>query len=186
MKNQILRIIGGKWRSRQLTFPSNVDGLRPTADRIRETIFNWLQSDIINRVCLDVFSGSGALGLEALSRGAKSCTFIEKSRPAYLQLQKNLKLLDAQNANCLFGDALKILESHAESYDLIFLDPPFKQQLLPAMLNLIDKKALLKPNGFIYFEADIKDHLNLDNTPWQLYKEKTTGNVRYGLLQLKY
>ncbi|MCF6776986.1 16S rRNA (guanine(966)-N(2))-methyltransferase RsmD [Thiotrichales bacterium 19X7-9] len=186
MKNQILRIIGGQWRSRKLSFPSNVQHLRPTADRIRETLFNWLQQDIIGSNCLDVFAGSGALGIEALSRGANACTFVEKSHRAYLQLKKNLKLLNAQNTTCLSGDALKLLTKLDHNYDIIFLDPPFSQDLLAKLLTIIIENKLLKPNGLVYFEMDAQNELKLilDSDHWQLVKNKVSGNVHYGLLKL--
>ncbi|MCF6764850.1 16S rRNA (guanine(966)-N(2))-methyltransferase RsmD [Thiotrichales bacterium 19S3-7] len=185
MKNQILRIIGGKWRSRKLSFPSNIQQLRPTSDRIRETVFNWLSHDIIDSDCLDVFAGSGALGIEALSRGASSCTFIEKAKLAYIQLKKNLTMLDAENSTCLSGDALKLLSKLDHRYDLIFLDPPFSAELLPELVTLILQNQLLKQNGLIYFEMDAKTKLDLilENKKLQLTKHKVSGNVCYGLLK---
>ncbi len=132
-QNQQLRIIGGQWRSRRLNFPA-IEGLRPTMDRIRETLFNWLQDDVEGKRVLDVFAGSGALGFEALSRGAKEVQFLEKSTQAVAQIKANLVLLEAGNAQVWAGDSLVWLEQHNSEFDLVFLDPPFHQGLLqPAM-----------------------------------------------------
>lgn len=181
MKNQTLRIIGGKWKSRRLNFPANIAHLRPTSDRIRETLFNWLQTEIIGAQCLDVFSGSGALGLEALSRGAKSCDFIEKAYPAYIQLKKNLTLLGAENITCHCGDSFKILDKLDQSYDLIFLDPPFGKNFIPSLLEIIKSNKLLNSNGMIYFE--VESGYSFQTNEFNIFKEKTAGNVTYGILK---
>lgn len=146
-----LRIIGGEWRSRRLRFPA-IDGLRPTMDRVRETVFNWLQYDIEDARVLDAFAGSGALGFEALSRGAKEVTFLEKHPKAAQQLKENLKHLEAENAQIWVGDALLWLDQNPEPYDVVFLDPPFGKDLLQPALD----KLTLLPGAMIYVEHEGK------------------------------
>lgn len=176
---QQLRIIGGEWRSRRLRFPA-IDGLRPTMDRVRETLFNWLQFDIEGARVLDAFAGSGALGLEALSRGAKEVVFLEKNPKAALQLKDNLKTLQAPNAQVWAGDALQWLSDNPEPYDLVFLDPPFGQQLLqPALQQLT-----LLPGALVYVEheqglqPEIPAHL-------QLRKRKDTKEFCFALYEVE-
>ncbi|MCF6766825.1 16S rRNA (guanine(966)-N(2))-methyltransferase RsmD [Thiotrichales bacterium 19S11-10] len=185
MKNQKLRIIGGSLRSRLIQFPSGNETLRPTADRIRETLFNWLSDHIIGSNCLDAFSGSGALGIEALSRGAKHVTFIEKSRTHYQALKNNLNQLGLKNQNCLYGDTTKVLTQLNQAYDIIFLDPPFDLNIFPKLIDLINSHNLLTTNGLIYFEQDKKVDLSFldEHSNLEMIKHKKTGNVQYGLLQ---
>ena len=144
-----LRIIGGDWRSRRLRFPA-IDGLRPTLDRVRETLFNWLQHDVEGARVLDAFAGSGALGLEALSRGAKEVVFLEKHPKAAIQLKENLETLGARNAQVWAGDALVWLEQNPEPYDLVFIDPPFGKDLLQPALD----KLTLLPGAIVYVEHE--------------------------------
>ncbi|GAA6134569.1 16S rRNA (guanine(966)-N(2))-methyltransferase [Oceaniserpentilla sp. 4NH20-0058] len=178
-----LRIIGGQWRSRQLPFP-DVEGLRPTTDRVRETLFNWLQPYLPGANVLDVFAGSGALGLEALSREAGQVTLIEKNQKATKQLQDNIRTLNAQNSSIHMGDALQILPTLAKAFDVIFLDPPFGKGLLPNCINTIEQHNLISPNGWIYIESeqaltelDIPKH-------WRLHREKKAGQVMLRLFQI--
>ena len=131
--NQV-RIIGGQWRGRKLSFP-DADGLRPTADRVRETLFNWLAGHIAGSRCLDMFAGSGALGFEALSRGASHCCFVDQNTAVLKQIQANCELLDATaNSEFLFADASKPIDV-ADTFDIVFLDPPFKGPALEACLD---------------------------------------------------
>lgn len=174
---QQLRIIGGQWRSRRLRFPA-VDGLRPTLDRVRETLFNWLQFDIEGARALDAFSGSGALGFEALSRGAGEVTFLEKNAVAALQLKQNLEQLNVHNAQVWAGDALEFLEQNPDPYDLVFLDPPFGKKLLqPA----IDHLRLL-PGALIYIEHEAGLNLNIPSH-WKEKKSKTTKEFCFQLFE---
>lgn len=166
--NQQLRIIGGEWRSRRLRFPE-VDGLRPTLDRVRETLFNWLQFDIEGARVLDAFAGSGALGFESLSRDAKDVVFLEKHPKAALQLKDNLKLLHASNAQVWACDALVWLEQNPQPFDLVFLDPPFGDGLLQPM---IDQLTLL-PGAQVYIEYEAGLSLNIPGH-WQQRKRKET------------
>lgn len=173
-----LRIIGGQWRSRRLRFPA-VDGLRPTLDRVRETVFNWLQFDVEGARVLDAFAGSGALGFEALSRGAKEVIFLEKNPAAALQLKDNLKLLEARNAQVWAGDALLWLQQNPEPYDLVFLDPPFRKQLLqPAIEGL-----QLLPGALVYMEHEAGLALNLPAN-WQEKKSKETKEFCFRLFEV--
>lgn len=168
-QSQQLRIIGGQWRSRKLPFP-DVEGLRPTLDRIRETVFNWLQFDVEGKSVLDVFAGSGALGLEALSRGAKQAIFIEKNTQAAKQLVQNLTTLKADNAQVIPADALNWLQQFAGQAELVFLDPPFHQGLLQPCLDLLGAK--LNPGSLIYIEHEPHIQPNWPSN-WQERKCKT-------------
>ncbi len=180
-----LRIVAGKWRSRLLPV-ADVDRLRPTSERIRETLFNWLAPTIAGATCLDLFAGSGALGLEALSRGAASVTFIEKSRTATQALENCLRTLDDSQGTVRQMNALSYLENAASNdYDLVFLDPPFASDMAADLCRLLEKGGWLRPTAQIYLEQD-KNH-KLPDLPdgWQVIKEKTTGNVRYSLMRVK-
>ena len=177
-----LRIIGGQWRSRFLPFP-DVEGLRPTTDRVRETLFNWLQPVVHGAAVLDVFAGSGALGFEALSRGARSLTLIEKNPQAAKQLMENIQTLKSADAQVKQADALHFLAQQQTPFDLIFLDPPFSKGLLPECIALIESNHLLAENGWIYIESE-QDlaSLNLPSS-WGLHREKKAGQVRLCLYQ---
>lgn len=177
-QSQQLRIIGGQWRSRRLRFPA-IDGLRPTLDRIRETVFNWLQFDVEGARVLDAFAGSGALGFEALSRGAKEVIFLEKHPAAALQLKDNLQLLDARNAQVWAGDALLWLEQNPEPFDLVFIDPPFHKNLLqPA----IDALRLL-PGALVYVEHEASLQPQWPAN-WQERKSKATKEFCFRLFEV--
>lgn len=176
-----LRIIGGQWRSRRLSFPA-VDGLRPTGDRQRETLFNWLSPYIYGARCLDAFAGSGALGLEALSRGARHCTFIEYTKPAEQSLRENLKLLNAQNAIVHRHDAIQWLSGCRDQYDLVFLDPPFRRNFVQPCLDLIHNNQLLADNALVYIEVESEISGLIWPEQWKKIKEKTSGQVRSILL----
>ena len=174
-----LRIIGGEWRSRQLPI-LDVDGLRPTTDRVRETVFNWLSFDVPAARCLDLFCGSGALGLEALSRGAKECTFVELNKQVAQQIQRNLATLNAHNGQVIQADALRFLQQPNEPYDLIFLDPPFRKDLLDHVIPALDAQWI-KSGGHIYIERETEKVLPSLPSNWQLLKEKTAGQLTYSL-----
>ena len=187
-----VRIIGGDWRGRKLPVLSS-DGLRPTSDRVRETLFNWLQFEIAGENCLDVFAGSGALGLEALSRGAKATTFLELSVPAVKQLQANLATLKANNAQVIQGDSLQWLESRsdkggAENFDVIFMDPPFHQGLMQKTVDKLFIKEIvsneqLETPAWLYLEQE--KELAWPRLPegWSCYREKMTSQVRFGVFK---
>ncbi|MDP2504691.1 MULTISPECIES: 16S rRNA (guanine(966)-N(2))-methyltransferase RsmD [unclassified Oceanobacter] len=175
LPTQQLRIIGGEWRSRRLRFVA-VDGLRPTMDRVRETIFNWLQFDVEGARVLDAFAGSGALGIEALSRGAREVVFLEKHPKVALQIKDNLSVLNALNAQVWAGDALAWLQQNPQPFDLVFLDPPFGKQLLqPA----IDALTLL-PGTLVYIEHEAALQPTWPSH-WQERKSKTTKEFCFRL-----
>jgi 16S rRNA (guanine966-N2)-methyltransferase len=184
------RVIGGIWGSRRLNFPS-IDGLRPTTDRVKETVFNWLASDIDGARVLDLFAGSGALGFEALSRGAISLTAIERDRSAAQAIRENIKLVDKQgetSAEVVQTDAIEWLKQSLEkniSYDLVFLDPPFRQGLLDNCIELLHQSPLLKKGALVYLE--LEQERNDLKTPvhWELLKEKVAGQVSYRLYEVK-
>ena len=181
MKNQ-LRIIGGEWKRRQLAFAS-ADGLRPTPDRVRETLFNWLMWDIQNSNVLDLCTGSGALSFEALSRGATQVVMIEPNRTQAAFLTDNLQLLKvtSQHAKLKVATAQQVLPTLKEQFDLVFLDPPYSLDLWEELAQLTD--PLLKDKAFIYVEADRDlNQLKLPSS-WQQIKQTKAGTVRAGLYQ---
>ncbi|MCC4274409.1 16S rRNA (guanine(966)-N(2))-methyltransferase RsmD [Marinomonas communis] len=177
-----LRIIGGEWRSRQLPI-IELDGLRPTTDRVRETVFNWLSFEIPGARCLDLFSGSGALGLEALSRGAKECTFVELNRSVTQQIERNLSTLQASNGTVYNTDALSFLQANPAPFDVIFLDPPFRKGLLEQVLPKLDERWLAA-NAYIYIERESEAQLSQLPDHWQLKKEKRAGQLTFALYQV--
>ena len=176
-----LRIIGGQWRSRQLPFP-DVQGLRPTTDRVRETVFNWLMPYLPGAKVLDVFAGSGALGFEALSREAADAVLLEKDSKAARMLKDNSALLKA-NAQVFQTDSLNWLQTCDTQFDVIFLDPPFNKGLLPNCIETIESKNLLAANGWIYIEseADLSE-LNIPSN-WHMHRDKKAGQVMLRLFQ---
>jgi 16S rRNA (guanine966-N2)-methyltransferase len=178
---QSVRIIAGKWRSRQLAFIP-VEGLRPTGDRIRETLFNWLMPQITGARCIDLFAGSGALCFEALSRGAKSCVAIEKNPRAATELKANKSKLGAQDLTVVCADSKAYLQqSEAEDgYHIVFLDPPFQSGLYSEIIQALCSGDWLAEGALIYCELPISESCPIPQD-WQLLKEKTAGKVRYCL-----
>lgn len=176
-----LRIIGGSWRGRKLSFP-DIDGLRPTGDRVRETLFNWLAPEIQNARCLDVFAGSGALGLEALSRGASLGVLIENNAKATAQLRSNLQMLNADNGRVIQEDALGLLRQRnsQEPYHIVFIDPPFGLNLWQAVIDALEMGDWLADDATIYIESGRESVYQLPIN-WQLHREKYAGQVCYRL-----
>ncbi|MEX0963137.1 MAG: 16S rRNA (guanine(966)-N(2))-methyltransferase RsmD [Pseudohongiellaceae bacterium] len=178
-----VRIIGGEYRSRKLDFPS-LDGLRPTADRTRETLFNWLQDSIQGEVCLDLFAGSGALGFEALSRGASQVYFIEKNRQAADALSRNIERLESRQGSVYCADAFAWLSRGAQNkpqFGLVFLDPPFKEKLLTNCILELEKAGVMKDGCLVYIELEkLSDKVELP-VNWIELKNKQSGSVSYGL-----
>ncbi|WP_373079871.1 16S rRNA (guanine(966)-N(2))-methyltransferase RsmD [Zhongshania sp.] len=177
-----LRIIGGQWRSRKLHFEGTA-GLRPTSDRIRETLFNWLNPTIHGARCLDLFAGSGALGLEALSRYAAHCDFIDTDRNSCQEIRQQLENLRCPHATVHCKDALAFLNKSAQSYNIIFLDPPFHMDLLAPVITALASHAL-KPNTQIYIETANDEALPALPANWQIDKEKKAGQVIYRLISV--
>lgn len=183
---QVIRIIGGKYRGKKISFP-NIANLRPTPNRVRETLFNWLMNDIRNARCLDAFAGSGALGIEALSRGAKSVTLIEKNPIIFQNLKKVCASLSNEVINLINDDANKYLTDIApkipEQFDIVFLDPPFKDSCPYACIDYLYNSDLLVNNGLLYLEFGQK--ITLDVNKWDLLKLKKSGQVIYTLYKKK-
>ena len=184
-KSGRLRIVAGNWRSRLLDI-ADVEGLRPTSERIRETLFNWLAPTLHGSRCLDLYAGTGALGLEALSRGAAEAVFVERSPVAARQLQKNIDLLDASGASVVTQGALDYLQRAASRrFDLVFLDPPFADDLLEETCRLLAARQLLARGAQVYLEQDrAKPEPRLPDN-WSIKKNKTAGNVRYMLAMVE-
>ncbi len=171
-----MRINGGVWRSRLLKFP-DVEGLRPTPERVRQAVFNWLGQDLTGKTCLDLFAGTGAFGFEALSRKAKSVVMVENAHLALQSLKQNQLLLNASDCQIVFGDALKYLAENKRQFDIIFCDPPFNKNWLEKLMPVLTYH--LKDNGHLYIEAEYE--IKTDSS-WQVIKKNKAGNVYYHLL----
>jgi len=182
------RIIAGKWRGRILKF-DDADGLRPTTDRIRETVFNWLQVDLPNSHCLDCFAGSGVLGFEAISRGADEVIFIEQNKQTVNNLKKSARMLltNEQQVVVEHRDALSWLrsvkadKSLASYFDLVFLDPPFHSDLLSESCRLLDDSGCLAKEAIIYVEHELNANVEIPEN-WRCLKDKSSGQVTYQIL----
>ncbi|MRS17177.1 16S rRNA (guanine(966)-N(2))-methyltransferase [Enterobacteriaceae bacterium RIT691] len=175
-----IRIIGGQWRGRKLPVPDS-PGLRPTTDRVRETLFNWLAPHMVDARCLDCFAGSGALGLEALSRYAGNTTLLEMERHVAQQLQKNLATLKAGNAKVVNTNTLTYLAQPGTPHDVVFIDPPFRKGLLEETLSLLEKNGWLADEALIYVESEVENGLPPVPMHWELHREKVAGQVAYRL-----
>ena len=179
-QNQTLRIIGGQWRGRKLSFPE-ANGLRPTSDRVRETLFNWLAPRLAGARCLDLFAGSGALGIEALSRGAAHCDFIDAEPRAIQTINAHLNTLSAlDRGHCHSGSALSFLAT-AGKYDIIFVDPPFAAGLAPGVLNAILAGHCLAADGRLYLEQG-RDNSDPLDPRFEVLRDKFAGDVHFRLL----
>ena len=174
-----VRIIGGQWRSRVIRFPPAAE-LRPTPDRVRETLFNWLGQRLDGLACLDLFAGSGALGFEALSRGAARVVMVESDRTVVAALRESAKLLGAEGAEIVASEAMAYLERSAQQFDIVFLDPPFASDLAAkAMAHLAPR---LRAGARVYVES--AEALKLP-VPWKALREDRAGAVRYGLYEIQ-
>ena len=180
-----IRIIGGKWKGKKIYFDLN-DDLRRTPDRAKETLFNWLGQDLKKMYCLDLFSGTGALGFEAFSRGAEKVTFVERNKE-YLQKIENVYLEMSDRADCDFfcAECLEWIQNNnsGTKYDLIFIDPPFNKNLIHDLLTAILEKELLSKNGQIYFEFEKKLDLEIPES-LNLIKKKSLGKKSYVLAEV--
>lgn len=175
-----IRIIGGKHRSRILSFPDATDGLRPTPDRVRETLFNWLNQDLTGKKCLDLFAGSGALAFEAASRGASLAVAVELRPQVAKKLTENKRLLGLDNLQVICGNGLQYLFKTSESFDIIFLDAPYSSDLLLEALKILYNKNLLNKDLVIYIEYAEKPDLS----GYTVLKQSKAGQVNYALLQI--
>jgi 16S rRNA (guanine966-N2)-methyltransferase len=176
-----LRIIGGQWRGRKLKFPE-IDAIRPTPDRVRETLFNWLQHNIVGARCLDLFAGSGALGIEALSRGAVETVFVDREPAVAKYLRETMALLKAEGADVIVADANKWLSSNSSKpFDIVFLDPPFADSELRRTCGLLESQNWLASDAYIYIECSSTNGAPSLPANWSLIKSKTAGQVGYYL-----
>lgn len=180
-----LRIIAGEWRGRRLPVAA-VPGLRPTPDRVRETLFNWLAPFLPGARCLDLFAGSGALGLEALSRGAASCLFMEQSRAAARQLEAALAELGAgERARVYTGDALRLSARQCDpGFDIVFLDPPFRCGWTQRCLAMLAYPGYLAGVAWVYLESGVDETLPTLPGHWHLHRQRVAGQVSYRLFRV--
>ena len=177
MKTQTVRIIAGKFRSRKIHFP-DAEGLRPTPDRVKETLFNWLRSDILDARCLDLFAGSGALGFEAVSRGAKEVVMVDASRAVIAQLQQTAQALTIDNVHLIQAAFPQVTLS--QSFDIVFIDPPFHCGLAQQALDYLIRHPLLSPHARVYVETEKAEMLTLPEQ-FELLKDEVAGDVRFRL-----
>lgn len=183
-----LRIIGGRWRSTPLHFP-DVAAIRPTPNRVRETLFNWLQQAVLGARCLDLFAGSGAVGLEALSRGAGAAVFVDMDAVIGRYLRDTLERLRCTDAQVVTADARNYLQRAPTAFDIVFLDPPFAagvNELLPQLIQQLEHGGWLAPEAWIYLECPAGiDPLSIEHWPhnWRLHRSKQAGQVGYHLAQ---
>jgi 16S rRNA (guanine966-N2)-methyltransferase len=180
--NQV-RIIAGKWRGRKINF-QEVQGLRPTTDRMRETLFNWLAPVIEGSRCLDLFTGSGAIGFEALSRGAQKVLLVDQSITVLKNLKENIQLLQCDDIELHLKEALRFLKNYMGApCDIIFLDPPFYIGLAQKAMDLIDQHEILKQDGYLYLEQEHKASMPVFPKKWEVLKDEKKGHVRVFLIK---
>lgn len=179
-----VRIIGGAWRGRRVAF-ADLPGLRPTPDRVRETLFNWLQHTLAATRCLDLFAGSGALGLEALSRAAREVVFVDQAPAVARTLRAQLaRLGGCDRGTILELQAARYLRAVPQPFDIVFMDPPFGQDALPQYVSLLDEGGWVRSGGLVYLESErivgaprLPEH-------WELLKSKSAGEVGYHLARV--
>lgn len=177
-----LRIIGGRWRGVPISFPDHIE-LRPSPDRVRETLFNWLAPIILDARCLDLFAGSGALGIEALSRGAAAAVFVERAAKVAQGIQHTLQRLAAQGATVLMADARQYLDARVEQpFDIVFLDPPYSAGLLQEACAKLAANGWLAPSARVYLESPAQDPLPRLPVNWVVQRSRQAGQVGYHLL----
>jgi 16S rRNA (guanine966-N2)-methyltransferase len=177
-----LRIVGGRWRGMRIDFPA-IETIRPSPDRVRETLFNWLQTQISGARCLDLFAGSGALGIEALSRGASAVTFVDREPQVGRHLTQTLQRLGATGATVTTADATRFLERIPEPFEVIFLDPPFASTLLQTVFARLPQ-GWLAPEAHIYVECPAEMPLPPLAAGWSVFRSKQAGQVGYHLLRV--
>ena len=177
-----VRIISGLWRGRKLPV-HDAEGLRPTTDRVKETLFNWLAQDVPQAKCLDLFAGSGGLGFEAASRQADEVTMIELNPNAFKQLEKNIAALNSDNLTAINSDALIFLQQAGTPHHVVFIDPPFRKGLLEQTVTLLESNGWLANDAMIYIETEKELALEGIPTNWHLHREKTAGQVSYRLFE---
>ena len=184
MKGKI-RIIGGRYRGKKISVVH--EEIRPTSDRVRETLFNWLNPKLVNKCCLDLFAGTGILGIEALSRGAKKVVFVDHRLGIVSEIKNQVTKLQLNNTSVILSDSLSYLNDskYLDPFDIIFLDPPFGVYSLEKLLEYIDKTKSLSPQGVVYYESSQSLGTTMISNSWDNYRESKAGNVYYGLLTKK-
>ncbi|URJ24448.1 16S rRNA (guanine(966)-N(2))-methyltransferase RsmD [Candidatus Blochmanniella camponoti] len=190
MKNKLhlsvsrkIKIIGGKWKGRNIPITRN-SKIRPTTNRMREILFSWLNPIISRAICLDCFAGSGALGLESLSRGANKVTFLDNNHICITALMKIMQFFSAYNSEVIYTDCRSWLQQSTTTYNVVFLDPPFQDNIIPEVIFLLEKYNLLEKESWIYIETSKKRNIfntNIIPNYWVLYHKKITRNVMYYL-----
>lgn len=181
MRNEV-KIIAGLYRGRRITFP-NLPEIRPTPARVKETLFNWLAPFMNGAHCLDVFAGSGALGFEAISRGAEEVVMIESHENIVSHLKKFKTTLQCKGLRIVHADALCYLQQLTAAFDIVFLDPPFNNPQYGRLIHIIQSQQLLKPDGLLYLESSCA--ISLDQNYWECQKQKKAGEVFYSLWSYK-
>ncbi len=182
-KLNTVRINAGEWRSRLLKFP-DAESLRPTPERVRQAVFNWLGQDLTGKVCLDLFAGTGVMGFEALSRNAKSVILVEKTTAVYKAILDNKATLSADAAHVVNTDALRFLDKNQQLFDVVFIDPPYHQGWLDKVLVQLPQH--LSAEGVVYVEAEYAlENNDIFNLTWQVFKQSKAGNVFYHLIKLR-
>ena len=179
-----LRVIGGDWRGRKLSFPNRVS-LRPTTDRVRETLFNWLAPRVEDAQCLDLFAGSGALGIEALSRGARHCDFVDTDQQTIDAIGQNLQSLGASERATLRTCQADTMLAEDARWDIIFVDPPFDAGLGHHLLNRLASSQCLQKDGLVYFETRRSAPETVPEQRYEVCREKTAGDVCFRLLRFR-
>jgi 16S rRNA (guanine966-N2)-methyltransferase len=172
-----VRIIAGEYRGRRIVVPTR-PGLRPTPDRVRETLFNWLGQWLPGLACLDLFAGSGALGFEAASRGAKRVVMVENDREIFANLQRSCAAIRAAQVDLVYGDAFDFLDRGADKFDLVFLDPPFRQNALPAVLKRLPARLAARARVYVESAAPLRVE-----EQWKELRASRAGQVSYQLLE---
>lgn len=173
------RVIGGTWRGRRLRFADR-PGIRPTPDRARETLFNWLQARVAGARCIDLFAGSGALGIEALSRGASEVVFVERDPTAARMIEAHIEALGA-NGQVRCGDAFDFLRGSNDTFDIAFLDPPFDEALHEPALKMLLEQQRMTANGLVYMEAASGQLADALQPGWEFLRTSRAGQVEYGI-----
>ncbi len=181
-KKNSLRIIGGVWRSRRIQFIDCAQ-VRPTAERIRETLFNWLSAKIVGAHCLDLFAGSGALGFEAASRGAGHVTQVDCDAAVVAKLDEQKQALMARQVRIVHQEALAFLRQTEQKFDVVFLDPPFGTNLLEPVLPTLDAHEIVAPSGLLYVESPVFPYASRHLDAFACIRENTAGRVHYALYQ---
>lgn len=177
------RIIAGEWRGRRLTIP-DLPGLRPTPDRVRETLFNWLAPTLPGACCLDLFAGAGALGFEAASRGAREVTLVDADRGVTESLKREAARLAATNVQIVRADAREFLRGNAKPWDVVFLDPPYSAHLLPDMLALLRESTGVASGAWVYLEHDAREQPPELPAGWRYHRSKRAAQVGYHLVEV--